>query len=56
MNLKTKLYDHQKIAFNKLKNLTVNALFMDMRTGKTRLILEFAKKRIKEVLDGKVIS
>lgn len=43
--LKTSLYKHQQIAFNKLKKYTVGALFMDMGTGKTRVTLELIKSR-----------
>lgn len=47
--LKTSLYKHQQIAFNKLKKYTVGALFMDMGTGKTRTTLEFIKHRKEKV-------
>lgn len=45
MSLKTKLMSHQKVAFNKLKDLKVSALFMDMGTGKTRTVFEFIEYR-----------
>lgn len=41
----TKLYTHQKIAFDKLKDIRVCGLFMDMGTGKTRTAIEFVKYR-----------
>ena len=41
MSLKTKLYEHQKIAIEKIEGLKVAALFMDMGTGKTRTTLEY---------------
>lgn len=45
MKLKTKLMEHQQKAFDKLHELKVSALFMDMGTGKTRTAIEFIKKR-----------
>ena len=43
MYLTTTLLDHQKTAFEKLKNIKVFALYMDPGTGKTRTTLEFIK-------------
>jgi len=48
MNLLTSLMQHQRSAFDKLKNIKISALFMDMGTGKTRTALEFIRKRITE--------
>ncbi|HBF1820607.1 TPA: DEAD/DEAH box helicase [Clostridioides difficile] len=48
MNLKTELYEHQQIAFNKLKDIKACALFMDTGTGKTRTALEFANYRLEK--------
>jgi SNF2 family DNA or RNA helicase len=47
-SLKTKLFNHQQVAFEKLKDIRVFALFMDMGTGKTRTMLEFIEKRSRE--------
>lgn len=46
MLLKTNLLKHQEEAFEKLKKLTVGALFMEMGTGKTRTTLELIKYRL----------
>lgn len=43
---KTKLLSHQIEAFEKLKNLKVGALYMDMGTGKTRTMIEIIKDKI----------
>ena len=45
MKTKTKLLDHQNKAFEKLKNIKVGALFMEMGTGKTRTAIELIKYR-----------
>ena len=45
MLLKTELLAHQKRAFEKLKDIKVSALFMDMGTGKSRTVLEFIRYR-----------
>jgi SNF2 family DNA or RNA helicase len=45
MQLKTKLYEHQKKAVEKLQRIKVGALYMEMGTGKTRTALELAAKR-----------
>lgn len=37
---------HQQKAFDKLKDIKVMALFMDMGTGKTRTVLEFIEYRL----------
>lgn len=49
MNLKTKLLEHQQQAVNKLINIKVGALFMEMGTGKTRTVIEFIYKRINKI-------
>jgi SNF2 family DNA or RNA helicase len=46
MILKTELYDHQKKAVEKLINLKVGALYMEMGTGKTRTAMELIKHRL----------
>lgn len=46
MSLKTNLLTHQLNAFNKLKDIKVFGLLMDMGTGKTRTALEFIEYRI----------
>ena len=45
MILKTDLFNHQKRAVEKLKNIKVGALYMEMGTGKTRTGLELIKLR-----------
>lgn len=40
MNSEITLYNHQQQAINKLSQLRVGGLFMDMGTGKTRTVLE----------------
>ena len=45
MNLKTDLMKHQIAAYEKIKNIKVGALFMDMGTGKTRTAIELIKYR-----------
>lgn len=45
MILKTKLYDHQKKAVEKLLKIKVGALYMEMGTGKTRTALELIAAR-----------
>lgn len=44
--MKTNLLEHQQKAYDKLKSLTVGALFMEMGTGKTRTALELIKLRL----------
>lgn len=51
MNLKTELMEHQKKAFNKIKDIKVGALFMEMGTGKTRTALELINCRL---VQGKI--
>ncbi len=51
MQLNTSLYEHQIKAVDKLSNVKVGALYMEMGTGKTRTALELIKKRLDE---GKV--
>lgn len=46
MNLITKLYWYQDNAANKLIKLKVGALFTEMGTGKTRIALELASRRL----------
>lgn len=46
MKLITQMFPYQYEAFRKLKRLKVNALYMDMGTGKTRVALELIKYRI----------
>lgn len=46
MQFKTTLLKHQKEAYEKLKNIKVGALYMDMGTGKTRTALELIAKRM----------
>ena len=55
MNLITNLYEHQLKAVNKLKKIKVNALFMEMGTGKTRTMLELIKIRLDKKRINKVI-
>lgn len=53
MKTKTKLFEHQSKAFNKLKSIKVGALFMEMGTGKTRTAIElinFRQEKIKRVV------
>jgi SNF2 family DNA or RNA helicase len=45
MNLLTNLFDHQKIAVEKLKPTRIGALFMEMGTGKTRCAIELVNLR-----------
>jgi SNF2 family DNA or RNA helicase len=49
MRLKTKLLEHQQKAFDKLHELKVGALFMDMGTGKTRTSIQFIKHRLDKI-------
>lgn len=46
MILKTKLYQHQIKAVEKLRHIKVGALYMEMGTGKTRTALELIKIRL----------
>lgn len=46
MEFLTDLLPHQEAAVEKLRKLTVGALFMDMGTGKTRTGLELVKRRL----------
>lgn len=53
MSLKTKLFEHQEQAVQKLLPLRVGALFMDMGTGKTRTaleLIELRKRKVKNVV------
>ncbi len=43
IKLKTKLFQHQKQAINKIRNLNCFALYMDTGTGKTRTVIEYVK-------------
>lgn len=45
MNLKTDLLAHQKTAVEKLQDIRVGALFMEMGTGKSRTAIELANRR-----------
>lgn len=51
MDFKTKLYEHQKKAVEKLSKIKVGALYMEMGTGKTRTALELINQRLNK---GKV--
>lgn len=55
MTLLTELMHHQKVGYNKLKNLTVGALHMDTGTGKTRTMLQLIQKRLNENKIDKVL-
>ena len=46
MILKTRLYEYQSKAVNKLSKLKVGALYMEQGTGKTRTALEIIKNKI----------
>ena len=46
MILKTRLYEYQSKAVNKLRKLKVGALYMEQGTGKTRTALEIIKNKI----------
>jgi SNF2 family DNA or RNA helicase len=46
MNLKTEPLPYQSEAFEKLKDLKVGALFMDMGTGKTRTVFELCNFKL----------
>lgn len=46
MKLLTELYPHQRAAYDKLINLRIGALYMEMGTGKTRTALEFIHRRL----------
>ena len=46
MTLKTELLPHQAAAVDKLRGLTIGALYMEMGTGKTRTALELIKLRL----------
>ena len=55
LEFKTKPYDHQLTAYNKMKDLEYGALFMEMGTGKTKVALDvaaykFQNGQIKSVL------
>ena len=45
MKCKTGMYNHQKVAVEKLSHLKVGALYMEMGTGKTRTAIELIAKR-----------
>lgn len=49
MKTKTALLNYQKVCFDKLKNIKVGALFMEMGTGKTRTAIEFIAHRQSKV-------
>jgi Superfamily II DNA/RNA helicases, SNF2 family len=53
--MKTKLLEHQKQAFDKIKNLKVSGLFMEMGTGKTRVTLELINHKYSRGKIDKVI-
>lgn len=55
IKLKYPLYEHQKRAYDKLKNLKVGSLNMDMGTGKTRTTLEIIKDKYNSGKIDKVI-
>ena len=55
MILKTKLYEHQQKAYDKLIKLKVGALYMEMGTGKTRTALELISDRLKKNKVDKVL-
>lgn len=46
MELITELFDYQQAAVEKLMNVKVGALYMEMGTGKTRTALELIKRRL----------
>ena len=46
MILKTKLYEYQATAVDKISKLKVGALYMEQGTGKTRTALEIIKNKI----------
>lgn len=46
MRLITQLFDYQAAAVDKLLNVKVGALYMEMGTGKTRTALELVKRRL----------
>jgi len=46
MRIKTRLKSYQVDAFNKLKGIKANALYMEMGTGKTRVTLELIKYKL----------
>lgn len=46
MILKTKLYEYQSKAVDKISNLKVGALYMEQGTGKTRTALEIIKNKM----------
>lgn len=48
LEMKTSLLKHQHTAFDKLKKLTVGALFADTGTGKTRTALELIRYRLEK--------
>lgn len=45
MNLRTSLFDHQRLPLDKLLRSRVAGLFMDMGTGKSRCAIEFVARR-----------
>jgi SNF2 family DNA or RNA helicase len=49
MNTTTPLFDHQRIAVRKMLPCRVGGLFMDMGTGKTRVVLEIIKERLQRI-------
>ncbi|MFQ7192588.1 MAG: DEAD/DEAH box helicase family protein [Megamonas funiformis] len=46
MILKTKLYEYQSKAVDKISKLKVGALYMEQGTGKTRTALEIVRKKL----------
>jgi len=48
MNYKTKLYDHQKIAFEKFRDSEYFALFADMGTGKSKIAIDICAYHFQE--------
>lgn len=55
MILKTKLKAHQERAVEKLKNLKIGALYMEMGTGKTRTAIELIARRFNKSKIDKVL-
>lgn len=46
MEFKTELFEYQKKCVDKLRKIKVNAIYSEMGTGKTRMVLELAKIRL----------
>lgn len=51
----TALMKHQQSAVNKLSQLKVGALFMDMGTGKTRTFLEVAYRKVEQSKASRIV-